>query len=81
MDWKSVFRHSSVIDDLVEERIPLWRAQEARRLLLRQGRKRFGEPDAATVAALEAITDLDRLERMSDAVLDAPGWTELLATQ
>lgn len=56
------------------------RAEEARALLLRQGRKRFGEPDAATVAALEAIADLPRLERMWDAFLEVPGWTELLAT-
>jgi len=53
----------------------------ARRILLRQGRKRFNEPDAATKAALEAITNVARLERMADRILDASSWQELLATR
>jgi Putative transposase, YhgA-like len=56
------------------------KTEEARALLLRQGRKRFGEPDAATVAALEAIDDLPRLERMSEVILDASGWADVLKT-
>ncbi len=56
------------------------KVEGARAVLLRQGRKRFGEPDAATVAAVEAISDLARLERMSEAIFDVPGWKELLAT-
>lgn len=48
-------------------------------VLLRQGRKKFGEPDTATVQTIQAITDVGRLERMSDAVLDAHAWNELLA--
>jgi predicted transposase YdaD len=56
------------------------RAQEARRILLRQGRKQFGAPDAAVQAALEAITDLDRLERMSERLLEVRTWQDLLAT-
>jgi hypothetical protein len=51
-----------------------------RGVLLRLGRRRFGEPDAATATALAAITDLDRLERMAEAVLTAADWPELLAT-
>jgi hypothetical protein len=34
------------------------------KLLLRLGTKRFGEPDATTVAAIEAIQDIDRLEAL-----------------
>ena len=53
---------------------------EARRLLLRQGTKRFGEPDAATVVAVEAIRDIDRLEALFDRALDQTitGWDHLL---
>src|SRR5262249_49486907 len=40
------------------------RLAEARQMLLRQGRVKFGEPDATTVAALDAIVDLSRLEAM-----------------
>jgi hypothetical protein len=38
------------------------RIDAAHRFLLHHGTKRFGEPDAATVTALEAIQEIDRLE-------------------
>jgi predicted transposase YdaD len=58
------------------------RIGEAHRLLLRLGEIRFGPPDEATRAAVEAIRDLDRLERMSDRVLDMSlnDWEDLLST-
>jgi hypothetical protein len=56
------------------------RVEESHRLLLRLGRTRFGEADAVTEAALRAVRDLDRLERLADAVLTAQSWQELLAT-
>jgi hypothetical protein len=58
------------------------RVGEAQRLLLRQGGIRFGPPDEATRAAVEAIGDLDRLERMSDRILDMSlhDWNGLLGT-
>jgi hypothetical protein len=48
--------------------------------IVRLGRKRFGPPDAATEAALKATKDLDRLDRLTDAVLTVTSWRELLAT-
>jgi predicted transposase YdaD len=56
------------------------RVEESHRLLLRQGSKRFGVPDAATEATLLAIHDLDRLERLADAMFNAQSWHEFLAT-
>ena len=53
--------------------------QEAVRVLLRQGRKKFGPPTAAHEAALAAVTDLARLESLSEQLLDANTWDELLA--
>ncbi len=50
-------------------------------LLLKQGTKRFGTPDAATEAAVNAINDLDRLDCLAVALLDVSTWTELLATE
>lgn len=50
------------------------------RVLLRQGQRRCGKPDEATIAAVKEIRDLDRLERLADAILDASSWQELLAT-
>ena len=53
--------------------------EEARNLLLRIGRKRFGEPDEDTLATFEAITTLERLERLADRLLDAENWNDLMA--
>ena len=51
-----------------------------RRTIFRQGQVRFGVPGEAIRAALNAITDLDRLERMSERLLTASSWQELLDT-
>jgi hypothetical protein len=50
------------------------------RTILRQGRKKLGEPDEATRAALTALTDLDRLGRLSERLLEVATWQELLQT-
>ncbi len=55
-------------------------AKEARKILLLQGRERFGEADANVRAAVESITDLERLERMSVRLLAVSSWQELLQT-
>ena len=44
--------------------------EEVRKTLFRLGRKRLGEPPAATVTGLEAIDDLERLEQLSERLLD-----------
>ena len=54
--------------------------KRSHRILLRQGRTRFGPSDTATESALVAIKDLDRLERLADAILTAKSWQGLLAT-
>jgi predicted transposase YdaD len=58
------------------------RIAEARRILIRQGTLRFGDPDAATVATLEAIQDIDRLEALTDRIPDfnIRDWDGLLGT-
>jgi predicted transposase YdaD len=58
------------------------RVGEAQRMVLRQGGIRFGPPDQATRAAVEAIRDLDRLERIGDRILDMSigDWDGLLST-
>ncbi len=63
-----------------EEGITEGRIDEARRLLIRQGTKRFGAPDSTTLAAIEAIQDLDRFEALGDRIVDADihGWDDLL---
>jgi hypothetical protein len=52
--------------------------EEARKFLLRQGRKRFGSPDAQILATLEAISDVNHLESLGERLLDVASWQELL---
>lgn len=56
------------------------RTEEARRLLLRLGRKRLGNPETTVEAAIRAITDLDRLELLAERLDEVAGWQELLQT-
>ena len=54
---------------------------EARALILRQGRKKFGPPTAKQEATVNAIADLARLERLSENLLDVTTWGELLKSK
>jgi hypothetical protein len=54
------------------------RLAEARQILLRLGKKRFGPADEATAAALNAIANVEKLEELSERVLEADNWQELL---
>jgi predicted transposase YdaD len=56
------------------------RLVEARQFLRRLGTQQFGEPNAQTVAALEAIIDVERLEALGEQVLrqDHKSWEDLL---
>ena len=56
------------------------RAEEARRILLRVGEHLFGKPSQETVTAVNAIDDVDRLERLTDQLLQANSWQEILDT-
>lgn len=53
-------------------------AKGERNVLIRQGRKKFGPPDARSLAALHAISDSNRLELLAERLLDAASWDELL---
>jgi predicted transposase YdaD len=54
------------------------RAEEARRMLLLLGQDKFGPPDAATLVAVQAITDIERLEALGRQVRQAETWQQLL---
>ncbi|MBY0522704.1 MAG: DUF4351 domain-containing protein [Gemmataceae bacterium] len=69
-------RESSTYQYILDE----GRIEEARKLMRRLGYKRFGKPSEAVNAQLEAISDLERLERMAERVLDATSWQEFLET-
>jgi len=73
-------RESTTYQAILREGREEGRLDGERRLLLRQGTKRFGKPDAATVATIEAIQDIDRLEALGERILnpDLHGWDALL---
>ncbi len=54
--------------------------QHARDSLLRLGSKRFGPPAASVREAVNRIDDPDRLDLLTDRVLDAASWDDLLGT-
>ncbi|MGL4553659.1 MAG: hypothetical protein ACRC33_21055 [Gemmataceae bacterium] len=51
----------------------------AREVVVVLGRKRFGEPGADTVSALERIEDAARLTALAERVYEVSSWQELLA--
>ena len=52
--------------------------EEMRKILLWLCRKLLGEPPAAVVTGLEAIDDMERLEQLSERLLDVGSWEEFL---
>ncbi len=49
-----------------------------RRMLLLQGKTKFGPPSAAVRAALESVNDVAQLEKLGVRLMNAGSWEELL---
>ena len=71
-------KESSTYQAILQEGKAEGKAEEARRMLLLQGRDRFGEPSAKIVALLDAVTDLGGLEALGLRLLRVKTWEELL---
>jgi hypothetical protein len=71
-----VMHESTAYDMAVEE----GQIRNSHGVLLRQGRRLLGPPDPATESAIRSIQDVERLERMTDAILTVKSWQELLST-
>ena len=54
--------------------------KHAKKAILLVGEKRLGPADDSVKARLEAITDLDRLDRMLLQAVSATGWQEVVDT-
>jgi predicted transposase YdaD len=52
--------------------------EEARQLLFRIGRKRFGQEDPTIATRINAITDREQLEELVEQAIDVASWQELL---
>ena len=55
--------------------------RQSRKLLLLIGESKLGAPEPGVEAALQAIDDIARLERMSKRLLTSTSWQDLLATR
>jgi hypothetical protein len=53
---------------------------QAKKFILSVGPERLGPLDAGTVRAIEATTNLERLEQLALRLLHVSSWRELLAT-
>jgi hypothetical protein len=73
ISWHDLFAEEMRREGKAEGKI-----ETLREVLLRVGCKRFGEADAAILQLLPTITDIDRLIRMCDAILEAQSWSELV---
>ena len=51
---------------------------EARTMLFRIGRKRFGDPGLAVRRFIGGISDLEQLEQLTERVVDVQSWQELV---
>jgi hypothetical protein len=73
-------RESVTYQAIIEEGKAEGLIEEARRILLLQGRSRFGEPSAEELAAIHSLTNVRKLERLSVRLLQASSWQELLGS-
>jgi hypothetical protein len=56
------------------------RVRQARRLIVLLGQDRFGLPDKPTLDCLQAMKDINRLERIFFGIHEAATWQDLLDT-
>jgi hypothetical protein len=56
------------------------RLAEVKKLILRLGQKKLGNPDENVTTFLAGTDDIDRLEFLHERILDVKSWQELLAT-
>jgi hypothetical protein len=54
--------------------------KECRKLVIALGRTKFGHVDQTIEAVLNSSADIDRLERMAEAIFRANTWQDLLNT-
>jgi len=84
---RNLVRRSTMIDDILKASstpdglVGVFHCEALQRELVRQGKRKFGVPDGATVESVLAILDQERLERLIDALPTVTTWAELLATQ
>jgi hypothetical protein len=75
---KESVTYQAILEEGKAEGLTQGQIKEAQKILLLQGRHRFGEPSPAAVAAVQAMTDVQQLEAWTLRLLEAASWQELL---
>jgi predicted transposase YdaD len=70
--------YQAILEEGREEGRSEGETKEAIKILKKLGTRRFGSPDLSVLATIEAITDLERIESLSERLLDVSSWEELL---
>jgi predicted transposase YdaD len=78
MAMKESVTYQAIIQEGMAEGLTRGRIEEARKILLLQGRSRLGEPSPEALAAVNALTDVRKLEELTLRLLQAASWQELL---
>jgi hypothetical protein len=71
MNWEDSVTYVAIVEKGI--------IKARRDVILRQGRKKFGQPSEAVITLLASIDDPERLANLVDRVLDVSTWDELLA--
>jgi hypothetical protein len=71
-----IMRESSTYQLILDE----GRVEALRETILRQGRIRFGAPNEAIEAVVKGLSDAGRLRELTERLLGATSWDELLAS-
>jgi predicted transposase YdaD len=70
--------YQAILEEGMAKGLTEGQLKNARATLLRLGTRRWGPPAPLARQRLDAIGDLEQLQVLTDRVLDASGWEELL---
>lgn len=78
-DLKESSVYQAAVKEGLEEGLAKGELLNERRVILRQGHKRFGEPNTQIITALETINSLEQLEKLEIRISEVESWDELLS--
>jgi len=70
--------YQAIVRKGLERGLERGRAEGARNMLLRVGEGKFGPPDDATRAVINAMSDLGQLDELAARLATASSWEELV---
>ena len=79
LDEGRTMRESSTYQAVLDEGRAEGRIEGAKQILLRLASARLGTPDRRTREAIDALTSMEQVEALTERLLVATSWDELLA--